>query len=143
MKTEEEKKEAARLRAKKYYHANKEKVAAYYKKYNADSENKIKRAAYAKKTSKAYKDSQKDGLFTVYCLPKENYVGMTTTLIQRLHAHKSHHNRDTEGAYVLSKHKTKREALDTEASYHAKGFKGCAKYNGFKKGHQLWRKKYE
>jgi len=83
----------------------------------------------------------KNGWFTVYCLPEENYVGMTTSLYQRLRAHKSvNHNRNIEGAYVLGKYKTKREALDAEASYHAKGFKGT---NGFKKGHQLWRKRYE
>ncbi len=137
MKTEEEKKEAKKAYAKAYYNANKEKAAAYYKKYNSNLDNKAKRSAQAKE----YVEAQKDGLFTVYCLPEENYVGMTTSLYQRLRAHKSvNHNRNIEGAYVLGKYKTKREALDAEASYHAKGFKGT---NGFKKGHQLWRKRYE
>ena len=136
MKTEEEKKEIARLRSKAWYNANKEKQSAYYKKYNSNPDNKAKAIA----RDKAQVESQKDGLFTVYCLPKENYVGMTTCLQRRVLNHKNNHNRNIEGAYILSKHKTKREALDVESSYHAKGFKGT---NGFKKGHQLWRKKYE
>tara|TARA_R110002124_G_C8503932_1_gene474514 strand:- start:51 stop:473 length:423 start_codon:yes stop_codon:yes gene_type:complete len=140
MKTEEEKKEIARLRTKAWYNANKEKAAAYNKKYNSNPDNKARKAAIGK----AYDKSRKDGLFTVYCLPEENYVGMTTCLQQRLTAHKSvNHNRNIEGAYVLGKYPTKREALDAEASFHAKGFKGSVGNNGFKKGHQLWRKRYE
>lgn len=136
MKTEEEKKESARLAAKKYYTANKEKAAAYYKKYNSNLDNKAKAIA----RNKANIESLKDGLFTVYCLPKENYVGMTTCLHRRFLNHKNNHNRNIEGAYVLGKYPTKREALDAEASFHAIGFNGT---NGFKKGHQLWRKRYE
>ena len=103
---------------RKYRESNKAKAKAYQKIYREN--NKEKAAAYQANYAKEYRESQKDGLFTVYCLPEENYVGMTTSLQLRL----SKHSRDTTGAYVLGKYATKREALDIEASYHAKGYLG-------------------
>ena len=108
MKTEEEKKEIARLRTKAWRLANKEKANAYGRMHN-----------------EIYREIEKDGLFTVYYLPKENYVGMTTSLCQRLRAHKSvNHNRDITGYKILGKYATKEEAVEVEASYHAKGYLG-------------------
>jgi len=110
MKTEAEKKEANRIACKKYNDANKEKTAAYYQANKA--------------RFKDYGESLKDGLFTVYLLPKENYVGMTNCLSKRLSTHKTRQNRDITGVWILGKYETKREALDIEAEYHASGFKG-------------------
>ena len=107
---------------RKYYLANKEKHAAYYKKYNALNKEKV--CADQKK----WREAQKDGLFTVYLLPKENYVGQTTSFHKRLINHKSKHSRDITDAKVLGKYATKEEALAVEASYHAKGYNGF--YNG-------------
>ena len=71
----------------------------------------------------------KNGWFTVYCLPKENYVGYTGNFYKRFIGHKNAAKRNIEGAYILGEYKTKREALDVEASYHAKGFKGAVPKN--------------
>ena len=126
MKTEEERKEAARLATKKWNNANREKKAANNKEYYLA--NKEKARDYAKKHNKTYREAKKDGLFTVYCLPEENYVGMTSCFSERIRNHKSaNHNRNIKGAYVLGKYKTKREALDVESSYHAKGYLGNKK----------------
>ena len=137
MKTEEEKRESARLAAKKYYAANKEKVRAdskawrlankekaadYQREYVAKNAEKL--AVRAKEYGENYRESKKDGFFSVYLLPEENYVGMTTCFHRRLHSHKSENKRNTEGAYILSKHETKKEAVEVEASYHAKGYLG-------------------
>jgi len=122
MKTEEERKEISRLRSKAWRLANKEKAADYQREYIAKNAEKVyeKQSKYGKK----YRESRKDGVFSVYLLPEENYVGMTTCFHRRLINHKNTQNRNTEGAYILSKHETKREAVEVEASYHAKGYLG-------------------
>jgi hypothetical protein len=152
MKTEEEK-EKARMYAKKYYLANKEKIAAYQKEFNAknaeriaarskeyhktylrneesQSKNKAQQKIYRRNTrehraviTKAYRESFQDGLFTVYILPKENYVGQTDCYPLRIKNHKSL-GKDITDAKVLGKYKTREEALAIEASYHAKGYNG-------------------
>tara|TARA_R110000796_G_scaffold208525_1_gene324812 strand:+ start:222 stop:563 length:342 start_codon:yes stop_codon:yes gene_type:complete len=102
--TKEERKEYQKEYDIKYYQDNKEK---------RDAQNK------------ANYESKKDGLYTVYLLPKHRYVGMTDNLHKRLTAHKSaNHNRNIEGAEVLGKYKTREEAMEVEATYHSKGFNG-------------------
>ena len=83
----------------KYYQANKEKKAAQYQ-------------------------ANKDGLYTVYLLPTHSYVGMTDNLPKRIAKHKSEHKREISNVQILGKYKTKREALDVEATYHSKGYLG-------------------
>ena len=109
---------------RKYYLANKEKIAAKNNEYYLANKEKIA------DDQRRWRESRKDGLFTVYLLPKEDYVGMTTSLQKRLTNHRTNHKRDITDAKVLGNYATKREALDVEASYHAKGFKGIT---GFKK----------
>ena len=120
--TEEEKKKAASLRTKAWRLANKEKAAAYQKEYVAKNPEKIYKIK--SKYGKKYRESKKDGLFTVYLLPKENYVGMSSSLHVRLRNHTSKHNRNITGYKILGKYATKKEALEIEASYHAKGYLG-------------------
>ena len=72
---------------------------------------------------RARRKSKKDGLYTVYLLPKENYVGQTNNLAYRLIGHRGV-GRDTTDAEVIGKYKTRREALDVEKEYHDKGYKG-------------------
>ena len=67
----------------------------------------------------------KNGWFTVYCLPKENYVGYTGNFYRRLIAHKNTMKRNIESAYILGEYRTREEAMAVENSYHAKGFKGA------------------
>ena len=112
MKTEEEK-EKARMYAREYRKANRNKIKAQRR------NNREHRAV----VSKAYRDSFKDGLFTVYLLPKENYVGQTDCYHLRMKNQKSL-GRDITDAKVLGSYKTREEALAVEASYHAKGYKG-------------------
>ena len=107
---------------KEYYQANKEKHKAYCKEYNIANKENIK--AQHKKYYVANKESQKDGLFTVYLLPKENYVGQTSCLAARLSSHKNRHKRNITGVWILGKYETRAEALAIEAEYHANGFKG-------------------
>tara|TARA_R110002073_G_scaffold274753_1_gene438263 strand:+ start:286 stop:696 length:411 start_codon:yes stop_codon:yes gene_type:complete len=106
---------------KKYREANKEKLDAYNKAWV--KANKEKRTAI----SKTWQENQKDGLYTVYLLTNENYVGQTDNLYQRLLGHKSKHNRNVEDVKIIGKYKTRKEALDVERSYHNKGYKGMNK----------------
>jgi|TARA_R110000737_G_C14250862_1_gene426615 hypothetical protein len=97
---------------------NKEDKAAWTKKYYQDNKEKIK--AY----NKALNESRKDGLFTVYLLTRENYVGQTHNLYQRLKDHKHSHKRDVSDVQILGKYKTRKEAMEVEAKYHSKGYLG-------------------
>lgn len=103
---------------KKYSEDNKERIAARKKAYYQAN----KKSLAAKK--KAYYETKKDGLYTIYLLPKENYVGMTSNLHQRLEHHKGAHNRDVTGVEILGKYKTKKMARYVEASYHDDGYDG-------------------
>ena len=73
---------------------------------------------------KAFKESKKDGLFTVYLLVNENYVGQTSSLYLRLQTHKSSDGRDVSDVQILGKYKTREEAKAVEAEYHSKGYLG-------------------
>tara|TARA_R110002124_G_C8594810_1_gene483696 strand:+ start:61 stop:453 length:393 start_codon:yes stop_codon:yes gene_type:complete len=126
------KQERNRIACKKYNDANKAKAAAY-REANRDKaatyrkENKESISDYARKYNKTHRESQKDGLVTVYLLPKENYVGQTVNLHRRLLEHKNRLGRCIIDAKVLGKYKTLQEALAVEASYHAKGYLGNKK----------------
>ena len=127
--TKEERKEYD----KKYYQDNKEKYAAQGKAWQ--KKNKEKMAAYRETNkeklavqNKALAESKKDGLYTVYHLVNENYVGQTTSLYTRLNNHKSKHGRDVSDVQILGKYKTREEAKAVEAEYHSKGYLGY--YNG-------------
>ena len=104
---------------KKWYQDNKEKQKEYDQEYYNDNKEEV---AAQQKLSK---DSHKDGLYTVYLLPKENYVGMTTNLHIRIRDHRTKHNRDTTDVQIIGKYHTKDEAVRIEASYHNEGFKGA------------------
>jgi hypothetical protein len=99
---------------KKYNEANKEERAA------KREANKEKLYAY----DKDYRESQKDGLYTVYYLKEEHYAGMTNSLSCRLRYHKSVHNRHVEDVEVIGKYETKAEAIRVEAALHAMGYNG-------------------
>ena len=95
----------------------KEKKAAYDKEYQKKNKEKIA----AKK--KARYESKKDEFFTVYYLVNENYVGQTFNLYWRLSKHKSL-GRDTSNVQIIGKYKTREQAKEVEASYHARGYLG-------------------
>ena len=108
----------------------KEKKAAYYKKNKEKiiARNEVWRKANQDRVNaknKLYLDSKKDGLYTVYFLPKENYVGQTHNLYKRLIEHRYTKNRDTTGVEVLGKYKTREQAMKVEADYHSKGYLGA------------------
>tara|TARA_R110000737_G_C14323410_1_gene440095 strand:+ start:73 stop:417 length:345 start_codon:yes stop_codon:yes gene_type:complete len=103
---------------RKYRAKNRESINAAQREYDAANKEKI--SDYQRK----WREAQKDGLFTVYLLPKENYVGQTTSFQKRLINHKSKNARDITNATIIGKYKTREEALVVEASYHAKGYLG-------------------
>lgn len=88
---------------KAYKEANRETINAYHKKYRA---------------------AQKDGLYTVYYLKEEHYVGMTTILQKRLNTHKSHYNRHIKDVEIIGKYQTKVGAARVEAALHSMGYLG-------------------
>ena len=111
-------KEKQREYLKNWRENNKEKTKAYDKFHN--EANKEKKAVQ----KKANYESKKDGLFTVYLLVNENYVGQTSGLYARLNNHKNKHGRDVSDVQILGKYKTREEAKAVEAEYHSKGYLG-------------------
>jgi len=67
----------------------------------------------------------------VYLLPKENYVGTTSNLKNRLSVHKNK-GRNTGGWIILAKFEVRAEALKLESFYHNIGYNGKHKYNVYK-----------
>ena len=111
-------KEKRAAQMKVWYQANKEKKAAYEKAYY--EANKEKRAAY----TKDWLDLKKDGLYTVYLLVNEDYVGQTNNLYSRLITHRNKTDRDTSNVQIIGKYKTREQAMEVEAGYHARGYLG-------------------
>ena len=101
---------------------NKEERKEYNRKHYQD--NKEKKTIQRK----ANYESKKDGLYTVYHLVNENYVGQTINLYTRLEVHKNRNGRDVSDVQILGKYKTREEAKAVEAEYHSKGYLGY--YNG-------------
>lgn len=65
----------------------------------------------------------KDGYYTVYLLPAEWYVGYTGDTKTRMKLH-THNGKDISNWTILAEFIDKRDALDVEAHYHSKGYKG-------------------
>ena len=108
---------------KEYYIANSDKIRAKKKAYHEANKEKI-----ANKI-KAQRETYKDGLYTIYYLPKHHYIGVTTRLKYRLHQHKSN-GKDTSGCVEMYKLKNQREALDVERQLHEElGFNGGQWYS--------------
>jgi len=99
-------------------HKNKEDQKAWQK--NWYQANKKEIAA----KDKARYESKRDGLYTVYLLTKEGYVGMTSHLNSRIQNHRKD-GRDISDVQIIGKYHTKDEALRIEARYHNEGFKGA------------------
>lgn len=126
--------EAQKLARKEYRAANKEKIAAKQKirmstylenngngsmlAWQKDNIDKVK--IYRKR----HKATLKDGLFTVYYLSEENYIGQTNCLYNRMNEHKSKFNRHVLDVEVLGKFETRKEALAFEAKLHSMGYDG-------------------
>ena len=113
----------------------KEKQAAANKKcYEKYKEKYLSRMRVWQEANKERKDAQdkarlkakEDGLFTVYLLVDENYVGQTKNLYSRLISHKNK-GRDTSNVQILGKYKTREAAKEVEAKYHSKGYLGYNK----------------
>ena len=89
----------------------------YMKAYREKNRDRIRAS------NKAYRDSKKDGLFAVYYLPEEHYVGMTECIdsMMRVHKNRGKHTLDVE---LVAKFETKREALACESYMHSIGYNG-------------------
>tara|TARA_R110002012_G_scaffold14698_2_gene60146 strand:- start:2074 stop:2469 length:396 start_codon:yes stop_codon:yes gene_type:complete len=115
-----ENREKERAQKKSYYLKNKEKIDDKQRLYKLANLDKVK----AKE--KKYSESMKDGLYTLYYLREEHYIGVTNSVKSRMSSHKSlgKHIEDLE---VLYKYNTRREALDAEKLMHSIGYSGVNK----------------
>lgn len=107
-------KEKVKENSKQYYHANKERYKEHNKKWQI--ENKEYRNEYKRLW-------REDGHYSVYLLPKENYVGQTKQIKKRMHDHKGY-GRDISDYKILHTFNTREEALAKEKEYHEAGYNG-------------------
>ena len=101
---------------KNYREANRERKRLYLKKRRENPEIIIREAKY--------RESLVTGVFSLYYLPEEHYVGVTKYVMRkRLSEHKNN-NKIVEGAEVVCQFKNRREALDAERHLHSIGYNG-------------------
>tara|TARA_R110000782_G_C14615219_1_gene392585 strand:+ start:123 stop:494 length:372 start_codon:yes stop_codon:yes gene_type:complete len=103
---------------KRYKADNKERLSAYKKGWAKANKDKI--AAQ----NKRYSDSLKNDFFTLYYLPRHNYIGVSNQPLSRMKMHKKL-EKDISNWVTIKTFKTKREALDAEKFYHSIGYKGA------------------
>ena len=125
-------KEEKREYDKANYQANKERKKALYQANKEEIKLKrrikyLSRKEKEKSYSKAYRESRKDGMYTLYYLPEEHYIGITTNMYNRLKRHKSQGNHTTD-VEVVAKFDNKKEALSTERYMHNIGYNGINKH---------------
>ena len=95
----------------------KEKQSEYHKQWKLDNPDNVK------VNRKNYKESLKDGFYTVYYLKEDHYVGQTNCLPVRLEKHKRN-GRHILDAEVLARFETRTEALAFESRLHDMGYHG-------------------
>lgn len=71
-----------------------------------------------------WRDDKKDGLWYVYYLPKEHYVGITSLIEERIKEHNKL-GRITDNYEIIAKYNHPALALMTEALFHYCGYNGC------------------
>ena len=118
---------------KAYYQANKKKLlenASNYSKKNKDKLTDYYSDRYSKKRESIRKQESKSRAKkkhkpVVYLIVKENYVGITELLDERLRSHKRY-NKDISEVIILCECETRKEALEIEAALHKEGYAGSA-----------------
>ena len=125
--TKEERREYDRA----YKAKNKEKIKEQQRLYHLNNKDRLasRKKEWYSENSEAIKEryeSRKDGMYTLYYLPEEHYIGITTNVYNRLKRHKGqgNHSADVE---IVAKFDNKREALNTERYMHNIGYNGINK----------------
>ena len=70
------------------------------------------------------KKSESDGLFSVYYLPEEHYVGITGCVWQRMRDHRNKGKKITEGYEIIAKFERAVDAHLMETLFHVRGYNG-------------------
>ena len=89
---------------------------------------KVNRVRHASKVNKVQSQNKPDS-FSVYHLPAEYYVGISSNPQKRIKDHKYRYNKDITDAHIIAVFDTVQEALQEEARYHSMGYKGCSYAN--------------
>ena len=89
----------------------------YNKKWQQNNPNQV-----AKHNTKSY-NKYKPNDYVVYLLTKENYVGVSGYMKNRIKNHKHGFNRDT-NYKILHRFSNRKDALAKEKEYHAMGYNG-------------------
>ena len=112
----------------RYHLKNKEKRNAYSKEYHDKNREEILERKRVYDKQKNIDNKHKP---TVYLLVKENYVGTTENLANRLSCHKKDSGRDISKVEILGEFETRQEALDLERQLHNEGYKGKHRFNTY------------
>ena len=123
--------ESILAKKKAYYESNKEKIAAYNlaNKEKMQSYNKAYREANKEEEAarhKTYRERLKEGHYSVYYLPEEHYIGVTSGVKIRMLNHDSD-GMLTDGYEVVFTSTDKKEAYAFERKLHSMGYNGSVK----------------
>ena len=100
-----------RERSKIWREQNKEYVNDKSRKYYQEQ---LRGSEIKKQYDKKHRIKQLDGFYTIYYLPEDNYIGLTSSLKLRMREHK----KNTDNYQIIATFTDKREALDTERMFH-------------------------
>tara|TARA_R110000796_G_C14231004_1_gene395959 strand:+ start:134 stop:493 length:360 start_codon:yes stop_codon:yes gene_type:complete len=104
----------------------------YSRKWRARNQDKIKAYRVAnRERNNEYQKKYRNPFFTLYYLPRCNYVGITNSPVKRMNNH-SVSGKDVSSWVTIKTYTNKREALDAEAFYHSIGYEGYGRQNQLK-----------
>lgn len=92
--------------------------------------------SYCNACRKSYTESKKDGYYTVYFIPQDNYVGVTNSTFARKWLHTAE-GRNMNKYITLGRFKERDEAYRLETIYHDLGYEGRHKTNRYVRKTQL------
>lgn len=94
---------------------------AYQRKYSARNRER------EKARSKAWRESGKEDLVSLYYLPEEHYVGITSNVKYRMQSHRRD-GKITERYEIIGKFERRVDAHWLETKFHQRGYNGFRKY---------------
>ena len=79
---------------------------------------------YYKKAMRKSRAKNKNGFHQVYLIVKQNYVGVTNSIKDRMMQHRYKHGWSCDDVIVLFQYKERNEALKMESFCHSLGYDG-------------------
>tara|TARA_R110000796_G_C14398812_1_gene417342 strand:- start:204 stop:575 length:372 start_codon:yes stop_codon:yes gene_type:complete len=115
-------KEDRKAYSKAYYRKNKKRIQEYKLAYREERRDKLNAKAQANKAA------LKNSFYTLYYMPEEHYVGVSSQPILRMRNHRAA-GKITADWETIATFETRTEALKIESFMHSLGYIGACEWN--------------